>query len=160
MRQALLLTVVLLGGCAGGERPHQPADDQPGPPVVPESASELGGLRASAASVRSETWPYPEVSYVLEWVAPVMGEVDAAGNVRVWNVWLLEPLEPAVVRFWDRTGALMGETGEQVRLPDEFLRRSAPKFEVRLRVKAPAGAAFLSVALGRSGLETERVVWP
>ena len=154
MRLALVLTVALLAGCECNDEPPDPAP-------LPPPRSESNGLRASVAEVRRGlSTPPLEVSYVLEWVAPPTGRVDVSGDIQISNVWLLEPLEPAVVHFWDRSGTLVGEAIQRVILPDQFRDRSIAKREVRFLVDAPAAAASLSVALGRSGLETERALIP
>lgn len=156
MRLGIWLPLVLLAlsGC-------ECQDEQPDPAPIPPAKSELEGLRASVAQIqRGLSTPPLDVSYVLEWVAPMKAELDAAGTIHVSNAWLLESLEPAVVHFWDRNGALVGETVERITLPDDFRDRSTPRWEARFLVNAPAGAASLSVALGRSGLETERASLP
>lgn len=152
-----LVVVVALLAMAGCECNDEP----PAPPPPPPPTSELHGLRSSVARLeRAGTMPAVEVTYVLEWVAPMKAEVDPAGNIRVSNAWLLELVEPAVVSFWDGSGALVGETVERFGLPDEFRDRSVPRREVRFSVNPPASAKTLSIALGRSGLETGRAALP
>lgn len=139
-------------------------DVSPDPPPPQQPAySEVDGLRASLALTRSRHDMAPasiEVSYTLVWTVAPTVSIDADYNVHGSNIWLLDPIEPAVARFWDVKGDLVGETGQHVELPDPFRDRSVSKCEVQFLVAAPSGAVCLSVALGRSGLETLRAPLP
>lgn len=123
---------------------------------------ELSGLRATVSPARaSEAVLGPsEVTYELEWTAQPEGWLDSSGTICVANIWLLRPLEPAVVRYWNAAGTQVGEGGQQLRLPDEFRDRVASKHEAPIRLDPPADAISLSIALGRSGLETARIAVP
>jgi hypothetical protein len=119
------------------------------------------GLRASIVDVRpAGPGKAVEVAYVLEWDAPITAKVDAAGRIHVSNAWLLQPLEPVIVHFLDRSGAAAGEVADRAVIPDEFRDRTSRKRVVRLLVTPPTDAASVSVAFGRSGLETRPVALP
>ena len=130
------------------------------PPAVP--TWELSGLRAtvSPALANEEVLGPTEVSFELEWTAPPQGWIDSSGTICVASIWLLRPLEPAVVRYWNAAGMEVGAGGQQIQLSDEFRVRASEKQESRLRIDPPAGATLLSVSLGRSGLETARIAVP
>ena len=127
----------------------------------PASKPELEGLRSTVVVVRRPpSLPPIEVTYVLEWTGRAAGRMDSSGRIEISGVWVLEPLEPAVVHFWDATGKLLGETMRRIDLPDRFMDRSMARHEARFFIDLPVGATSLSVALGNSGLESDRVAAP
>lgn len=139
-------------------------DDQaPGSkPSPPEPTFELSGLRAtvSPSLVDDGALGPIEVLYELEWTAEPEVWVDPDWNVRSSGIWLLGPLEPAIVRYWDATGAPVGEGGHRIVLPAEFRARDVPRLAALVPIDPPIEATSLSIALGRSGLETARIAVP
>lgn len=150
--RAHLATVLLLGACLS--LLGCCCSDQPQP-----DASEVSGLRATIASTK-RTPQGVEVEYALEWVAPIEVEVDASFKITAENMWLLQPSEPTIVHVWDRSGVLVERHGERVDLPPAFLDRSVESFRTTLTLPYPASGESLSVALGRSGLESRRAPLP
>ena len=110
---------------------------------------EVDGLRASAGDV-SRDGDVVSIHYTLQWT-------DRR------NGWRLNREEPVNISFWqanaDQARRLSIEI-TYVDLPKAFLARSVDTADATLRAKAPAGAAAISLALGASGLETERVALP
>jgi hypothetical protein len=110
---------------------------------------EVDGLRASAGDV-SRDGEIVSIHYALRWT-------DRR------NGWRLNPEAPVNISFWQSNvepGKLISIEIGYVSLPNAFLARAIDVTEATLRVKAPAGAGAVSLALGRSGLETERVALP
>jgi hypothetical protein len=152
-RLGSLLLALAVTSCRCTDDPT-PAPPPPAPPAP--SRAEVHGLRAtsSGAVVTGRL----EVTYVLEWTAPPTFSRQPGGAVQLTNLWLLQPIEPATVNFWDGVGALVGETTQRIGLPTGFREGSTPRHEAHISLVAPAGAKSLSVSLGRSGLESDRSV--
>lgn len=151
----LLALLVLLLGCHGDDPPPPPP---PAPlPPIQASSSRVSGLQATVSRVaQAPGTGRMELTYLLEWYAAPTSEVTQDGRIQIYNVWLLRGLEPVTIRFWGAPGAPPVEVGERVVLPEAFLRRTAPSHELHLLVDPPAGARSVSIALGNSGLESER----
>jgi hypothetical protein len=149
---AIPLLAVLLTGCAS-----------PGPKPAPApqpARTELEGLRADATGVKRASPARVEIAYGLEWTATPSAAFAPDGTIKVSNVWILGPSEPAVIHFWDAAGKSAGEASQRISLPDAFLNRTVPRRAVSIAADVPAGGVAVSVALGNSGLETARVVLP
>lgn len=160
MKQVLVLALVLaLAGCRCEDEP--PSPPPPTPPVAKVGKPEVSGLRATIQKL-SAGGPGGrlELTCVLEWYAAPTSELSADGTLFMSNVWLLEGQEPMWVRFWSPSGAELESALEQVLVPEPFRRRLSATHESQLLVAPPAGATSVSVALGNSGLETERKELP
>jgi hypothetical protein len=110
---------------------------------------EVDGLRASAGDV-SRDGEIISIHYTLRWT-------DRR------NGWRLNPEAPVNISFWQSNvepGDLISIEIGYVSLPNAFLARAVDMAEATFRIRAPAGAGAVSLALGRSGLETERVAVP
>lgn len=151
MRRLLPAVVVLsLAACRCEDDPPSP----PPAPIVSSGKPEKSGLRATVPKlVKGRRL---EVTYLLEWFAAPTAEVRADGTIYMTNMWLLESQEPITVRFWSASGDEVGRSGESILLPEPFRDRATQSHEVQLLVDPPAGAESLSVALGNSGLESDR----
>lgn len=131
-------------------------------PSHPEPTFELNGLRATVSPFLVDDGALGpiEVLYELEWTAEPEVWIDADWHFRASGLWLLRPHEPAIVRYWDATGTPVGEGGHRIVLPDEFRARDVPKLAALVPIDPPSEATSLSIALGRSGLETARIAVP
>ena len=110
---------------------------------------EVGGLRAAASDV-SRNGDIVSIHYTLTWT-------DRSGH------WRLNREEPVNITFWQSTAdspRRMSIDVGYVSLPAAFLAHAKDVTEATLRAKAPAGAVAVSLALGTSGLETERIALP
>lgn len=110
---------------------------------------EVDGLRASAGEV-SRDGDVVSIHYTLRWT-----------NRR--NGWRLNPEAPVNISFWQANAEparrISIEIG-YVTLPKAFLARTVDTADATVRAKAPVGATAVSLALGTSGLETERIALP
>lgn len=154
------MAFALLTGLAACTSP-QPA---PPPPPPASAVAEYNGLRTSIAKVQRSATGI-EATYVLEWTAKGAIEctIEPGGTlgVRGENLWLLEPVAPLYVRFWNATGDLVAETSQRIELPSRFRDYSETRREFSVLLpSAPSGAVSLSIALAVSGLETKRALIP
>lgn len=157
MKQTIVLAVVLtLAGCRCEDEPPPPP---PPPPVAKVGNPEVSGLRATIQKLSPGAGRL-ELTCVFEWYAAPTSELRADGTIFMSNVWLLAGQEPLWVRFWSPAGAELGSALDRVLVPEPFRRRLSATHECELLVAPPAGATSVSVALGNSGLETERRALP
>jgi hypothetical protein len=125
-----------------------------GPGMALDSALNFGkpevdGLRASASDV-SRDGEIISIHYTLRWTERRNG-------------WRLKPEAPVNISFWqsdvEPAQRISIEIG-YISLPNAFLAHVVSSAEATLRTKVPASAGAVSLALGTSGLETERVALP
>jgi hypothetical protein len=108
--------------------------------------SEIDGLRASVGDI-SRDGETISIRYTLQWT-------------HSRDRWRLEGEEPVNITFWDATvdtARRISIATEPVSLTGPFLARSTDTVNIRVRAQVPSGAAAVSLALGTSGLETDRV---
>jgi hypothetical protein len=111
---------------------------------------ELGGLRATVGSIAPADGTSVAVRYVLQWTDPR-------------NAWILDQDEPVNVSFWDMKAQpplLISVEIKRIKLERGFLAGTTASNSASVTAQVPPGATAVSLALGTSGLETERVPLP
>lgn len=133
----------------------------PGPkPTDPTGLTTLSGLSATIPKV-TRTSGSLEVHYRLEWTGEPTAKTDPnTFVVTATNVWLLDPNETVSLRFWDAAGSPTGTIDQQIDLSQGFAERDAKLSLTPILVNPPAKSRSVSIALGRSGLETSKVGLP
>jgi hypothetical protein len=111
---------------------------------------EVRGLRSTVGSVAHPDDTLITIQYILQWTDP-------------HNAWVLDQEEPVNVSFWNMKAqppsVILVEI-KLIKLERGFLAGSTTSMSASITAHVPPGATAVSLALGTSGLETERVQLP
>jgi hypothetical protein len=130
----MLFFLALMSACAGGASALEKARSI--------GKAELAGLSSSIPSI---VWRDK-----LQW-----------GNPN--GSWILNRREPVNISFWDTKSKVLRRVAIEVKsilLSQNFLYRADKTMTANIEVSVPPNATAVSVALGTSGLETDRVPIP
>jgi hypothetical protein len=138
----MLFFLALMSACAGGASALEKARSI--------GKAELAGFSSSIPSIVWRDNSAISISYKLQW-----------GNPN--GSWILNRREPVNISFWDTKSKVLRRVAIEVKsilLSQNFLYRADKTMTANIEVSVPPNATAVSVALGTSGLETDRVPIP
>ncbi|NUO08935.1 MAG: hypothetical protein HUU08_09710 [Candidatus Brocadia sp.] len=110
---------------------------------------KIDGLKASITSISWVSTSQVEIEYSLERIKPT-------------KTWVINPSEPANIHFWNKKGQRVDNDDifEIITIDPDFIDGKRNVITALITSNVPNNAISVSVAFGRSGLETKRKKLP